>query len=115
MGEAQGSRCLCRPSQAEGLGGGKTHVADDGLCLSLGVEIMKPLPIEDGIPIPTIQEVLAQPRTRAGLTASLLEVGQSTVCETQSEFNTIRRYLSGKKRKCRSIKTASGWRIWRVT
>ncbi len=76
---------------------------------------MKPLEIEDGVPVPDLKAVMSRPRTRAGLTASLLKPGQSTVATTQSEFNTIRKYLHSKGYKSRSEQCEQGWRIWRVT
>lgn len=66
--------------------------------------------IDKDIPLPKRRA----PMTQAGAEARQMVPGDSRLCDTPSERETVRSAIVGIGGKCASRKVDGGWRVWRV-
>lgn len=64
----------------------------------------------DDLPIPR----KGHPLSVAGDTARKMRVGESVLCKTKSEWETLRRAIRDFGGKAVSRRMTTGWRVWRV-
>jgi hypothetical protein len=71
--------------------------------------------IERNVPIPPAKRgACGRPRCQATLLAEKLQVGESVLCGSSTEYDTMRARLQRLGRKYVSRKMRDGWRVWRV-
>ena len=63
--------------------------------------------IEKGVPIPPMK-----PSRYSKF--SKMNVGESVLCESESQANGLRRWMHGKGWRGATRKAPGGWRVWRV-
>lgn len=68
--------------------------------------------IENDIPIPPKGTPI--PRTEPGRVAMTMGVGQSVICRTVCEYDTVRTMLKRLGGRYTSRKMDGGWRVWRI-
>jgi hypothetical protein len=70
------------------------------------------LRIDRDIPIPTKRT--GRQLSPHAVLADQMQVGDSILCETRGQFDTVRKRLWFNGKKSRSVRVESKWRIWRV-
>lgn len=67
--------------------------------------------IESGIPIPERNG----PRTEKSRAIAGMKCGQSVLCMSEEEANSVRYLMRHHKFKALRRKVTGGWRVWRVS